>query len=202
MFIYSYCQTCEVMVQIQYGNVHLRFVLWITREHEIPCLHVISVLHYANEVNLQHYMHPNLHWGNYQMGTWEHRWTIMYALSATHLILTCLRDPEYSWPYVPPPLPPMKPRPNTLLEHVSDSQILDTPKAMCYNPPLIFPSSGSPELVTLYLPDKPPVLQDQPPIIFPSAIPSDLISKQPLPMNPLFVEDLPSHPDTSHPMST
>ena len=73
---------------------------------------------------------------------------------------------------------------------------------LCYNPPLIFPSSGPPELVTLCLPDKPPVLKDQPSIIFPSAMPPDLISKQPLPMNLPFVEDLPSHVDMPRPMST
>ena len=56
--------------------------------------------------------------------------------------------------------------------------------------------------MTIYLPDKPPVLKDQPPIIFPSAMPPDLMSKQPLPMNPPPVEDLPSHADTPHPMST
>ena len=56
--------------------------------------------------------------------------------------------------------------------------------------------------MTIYLPDKPPVLKDQPPIIFPSATPPNLISKQPLPMNPPLVEDLPSHADTPCPMST
>ena len=72
----------------------------------------------------------------------------------------------------------------------------------CYNPPYIFPGSGSPELITLCLPDKLPVLQDQPPIIFPSATPPNLMSKQLLPINLPFVEDLPSHLGTPCPMST
>ena len=45
-------------------------------------------------------------------------------------------------------------------------------------------------------------IKAQPPIIFPSAMPPDLMSKQLLPMNPPIVEDLPSHPDTPHSMST
>ena len=73
---------------------------------------------------------------------------------------------------------------------------------MCYNPPYIFPGSCSPDPITIHLPDKPPVLKDQPPIIFPSATPPDLMSKQPLPMNPPLVEDLPPHADTPCPMST
>ena len=81
-------------------------------------------------------------------------------------------------------------------------EINTTTGQACYNPPYIFPGSGSPELITLYLPDKLPVLQDQPPIIFPSAMPPNLMSKQPLPMNPPFVEDLPPCPDTPHLMST
>ena len=72
----------------------------------------------------------------------------------------------------------------------------------CYNPPYIFPGSHSPDPVTIHLPDKPPVLKDQPPIIFPSATPPDLISKQPLPMNPPLVEDLPPCADMPCPMST
>ena len=56
--------------------------------------------------------------------------------------------------------------------------------------------------MTICLPDKLPVLKDQPPTIFPSATPPDLMSKQPLPMNPPFVEDLPPHTDTPYPMST
>ena len=72
---------------------------------------------------------------------------------------------------------------------------------MCYNPPYFFPGH-SPDPVTIRLPDKPPVLKDQPPIIFPSATPPDLMSKQPLPMNPPLVEDLPPCADTPHPMST
>ena len=72
----------------------------------------------------------------------------------------------------------------------------------CYNPSYIFPGSYSPDPVTIHLPDKPPVLKDQPPIIFPSTMPPDLMSKQLLPMNPPFVEDLPSHADIPHPMST
>ena len=56
--------------------------------------------------------------------------------------------------------------------------------------------------MTICLPDKPPVLKDQPPIIFPSATPPNLMSKQLLPMNPPFVEDLPPHVDTPCPMST
>ena len=56
--------------------------------------------------------------------------------------------------------------------------------------------------MTICLPDKPPVLKDQLPIIFPSAMPPDLMSKQPLPMNPPLVEDLPPHADMPHPMST
>ena len=56
--------------------------------------------------------------------------------------------------------------------------------------------------MTIHLPDKLPVLKDQPPIIFPSAMPPDLMSKQPLPMNPPFVEDLPSCVDIPHSMST
>ena len=55
--------------------------------------------------------------------------------------------------------------------------------------------------MTICLLDKPPVLKDQPPIIFPSATPPDLISKQLLPMNPPFVEDLPPHADTPRPMA-
>ena len=72
----------------------------------------------------------------------------------------------------------------------------------CYNPPYIFPGSHSPDPMTICLPDKLPVLKDQPPIIFPSATPPNLMSKQLLPMNPLFVEDLPPHVDTPCPMST
>ena len=72
----------------------------------------------------------------------------------------------------------------------------------CYNPPYIFPGSHSPEPMTIRLPDKLPVLKDQLPIIFPRAMPPDLMSKQLLPMNPSFVEDLPPHVDTPHPMST
>ena len=56
--------------------------------------------------------------------------------------------------------------------------------------------------MTIHLPDKLPVLKDQPPIIFPSATPPDLMGKQPLPMNPPLVEDLPPHADTPCPMST
>ena len=65
----------------------------------------------------------------------------------------------------------------------------------CYNPPYIFPGSPEPCLTMI-------VLRDQPPFIFPSAMPPDLMSKQPLPMNPLFLEDLPSSQDTPHPMLT
>ena len=72
----------------------------------------------------------------------------------------------------------------------------------CYNPPYIFPGSGSSDPMTIHLPDKLPVLRDQPPIIFPSAMRPDLISKQPLPMNPPLVENLPPYADTPHPMST
>ena len=56
--------------------------------------------------------------------------------------------------------------------------------------------------MTISLPDKLPVIKDQPSIIFPSAMPPNLMSKQPLPMNPPFVEDLPPHVDTPCPMST
>ena len=56
--------------------------------------------------------------------------------------------------------------------------------------------------MTICLPDKLPVLKDQPPIIFPSAMPPNLMSKQPLPMNPPPVEDLPPCTDTPRPMST
>ena len=56
--------------------------------------------------------------------------------------------------------------------------------------------------MTIHLPDKLPVLKDQPLIIFPSATPPNLISKQPLPMNPPLVEDLPPHADMPCPMST
>ena len=74
-------------------------------------------------------------------------------------------------------------------------------KPNCYNPPYFFPGH-SPDPVTIRLPDKLPVLKDQPPIIFPSAMPPDLMSKQPLPMNPPLVEDLPPCADMPHPMST
>ena len=56
--------------------------------------------------------------------------------------------------------------------------------------------------MTIYLPDKLPVLKDQPPIIFPSATPPNLMSKQLLPINPPFVEDLPPCADMPCPMST
>ena len=56
--------------------------------------------------------------------------------------------------------------------------------------------------MTIRPPDKPPVFKDQPPIIFPSAMPPDLMSKQPLPMNPPPVENLPPHVDMPCPMST
>ena len=73
---------------------------------------------------------------------------------------------------------------------------------MCYNPPYFSPGP-SPGPVTLSLPaDKPPVLKDQSPIIFPSATPPNFMSKQPLPMNPPLVEDLPPRADTPRPMST
>ena len=44
--------------------------------------------------------------------------------------------------------------------------------------------------------------RDQPSIIFPSTMPPNLMSKQLLPMNPPFVGDLLSCPDTPRPMST
>ena len=71
----------------------------------------------------------------------------------------------------------------------------------CYNPPYFSPGP-SPGPVTICLPDKPPAFKDQPPIIFPSATPPDLMSKQPLPMNPPPMENLPPRVDTPHPMST
>ena len=67
--------------------------------------------------------------------------------------------------------------------------------------PTFFLVQGPPELVTLCIPNRLPVLKDQPPTIFPSAMPPDLISKQPLPMNPPFVEDLPPHADMPCPIS-
>ena len=72
----------------------------------------------------------------------------------------------------------------------------------CYNPPYIFPQLPEPTPTLANIQSKPPALQDQPAIIFPSAMPPDLMSKQPLPINPPFVEDLPPHQDTPHPMST
>ena len=75
-------------------------------------------------------------------------------------------------------------------------------QSQCYNPPYFSPGP-SPGPVTLSLPaDKPPVLKSQSPIIFPSAMPPDLMSKQPFPMNPPLVEDLPPRADMPRPMST
>ena len=88
---------------------------------------------------------------------------------------------------------------------INQEQVFVTDKELlyywCYNPPYFFPGR-SPDPVTIHLPDKLPVLKDQPPIIFPSAMPPNLMSKQPLPMNPPLVEDLPPHVDTPCPMST
>ena len=82
------------------------------------------------------------------------------------------------------------------------SQLSITPPLLLQSTLHFFLVQGPPELVTLCIPNRLPVLKDQPPTIFPSAMPPDLMSKQPLPMNPPFVENLPSCADTPHPMST
>ena len=72
----------------------------------------------------------------------------------------------------------------------------------CYNPPYFSPGPSPGPMTIPFLADKLPVLKNQSPIIFPSATPPNLMSKQPLPMNPPLVEDLPPHADMPRPMST
>jgi len=72
------------------------------------------------------------------------------------------------------------------------------PLPQCYDPPhfshLPYPSSTTPDLISF---DLKPVTKPSP--IFPSATPPDLMGKQPLPMNPPVLEDMPPKPVWTHP---